>query len=175
MTELSLDLYKALMDGHRTAILLFALTNASGVRIYGEADPAEEYRLIVEPPRADGTYLADGSVTAGADSVDVVGHGGLLVNPGRLRETMTPISTAVLGAYEQTEAGSMTVQLNNAGPPEGRPFTLMEAAENVLGAEGRVILTFPGVLARDALTTFSGTVVKSKITATMCELTMEAA
>lgn len=61
-------------------------------------------------------------------------------------------------SLQQEEAGSLTVELSNAGPPGQKPYSRMEALEGLLGAVGELTLGYPEVEPREWLTRFRGQV-----------------
>lgn len=174
MHDLSLDMWRAAKTAHQKATALFVFQNAHGVRIFGESDPDPELLGLAGPRLADGSWVADGSITAGRDSLQVIGHGGLVLKWGSLRETLVPTESDLLGSLKQSETGAVTLTLNNAAEPFDKQFSLIQATEPLLGAQGKIMLTFPGVPIRDAATRFSGRVTKYVLTSTTCELTLEA-
>lgn len=158
MFSLSQDFHRARRQKGRAPIVLFVLNNALGTRVYSDRYPSGEIVGLVSAALADGTLLADGSATAGLGSLTLLDQGARVLSFGRLRETLTPFKGELLASLEQEETGSISVVLSNAGANGRRPFSRLEALENLLGAEGELRLGFSQVRAREYLTRFRGKV-----------------
>lgn len=163
MFSLSQEFHRARRERNRAPVVLFSLLNAFGMRVYAQRQPRDQQLGLVSPTRGDGVFLADGSRRAGEGSLNLLERGARVLSLGRLRETLTPLGGDLLASLRQEEPGSLTVVLAN-GPAGGqRPFSRLEARENLLGAQGELTIGYPGVLPRDYLRRFRGRVVSYRL------------
>ena len=88
----------------------------------------------------------------------MVDAGARVLSFGRLRERISPTGNGLLAGFKEEEAGRVTVALSNAGGKGARPFSRLEALENLLGAAGELMVGYPGLKAREYFTRFSGRV-----------------
>ncbi len=141
-------------------LLVVALSNAAGTRLYGTSAPPPDAFGWVEPKMADGSGTAGGAVMAGYGTAAVLARRGALRGGGRINETLTPQRGGLAGSLGSQEAGRLTARLSNGMEAEGtRHFSRMAAAENILGAEVLVRAVFPGLTGReDGLDRFRGRV-----------------
>jgi len=174
MFSLSQEFHRARLERNQRPLVLFTLTNAFGARVYSDRLPGDEAAGRVSPPMADGTWLADGGKYAGGDSLNVLDLGARVLSFGRLRETLTPSQGEFLASLLQEEPGSVTVVLANSGPRDMRPFSRLEAQENLLGAAAEISLGYPGLKARDYLKRFQGQVVAYALEADQLTLSLRA-
>ena len=172
MHDLSLDMYQATRRANQAMTVLFVLETAFGAYLFAEKDVDPSLLGIVGRRKADGSWKADGTIKAGADSMPVLGHGGEVHKIGRLLKTLTPIETDLLGAYRQSETSSVTLTLRNAA---GR-ISEIEATQPLNGASGKIMLLYPGLPLSDAVTMFRGRVTSSLVDlgSGKCSLTLNA-
>ena len=163
MFNLSQDFHRARRERNRAPVVLFSLINAFGMRVYARRHPQDEHMGLIKPTRADSLFLADGSRRAGEGALSLLERGARVLSLGRLRETLTPLGGDLLASLRQEEPGSLTVVLSNGPAGEQRPFSRLEALENLLGAVGELTIGYPGVLARDYLRRFKGKVVAYRL------------
>lgn len=174
MFSLSQEFHRARRERNQRPLTLFTLTNAFGARVYSDRLPTDEAAGRVAPPAADGDWLADGGKTAGEGSLNVLDLGARVLSFGRLRETLTPCQGEFLASLKQEEPGSVTVVLANGGPRDQRPFSRLEAQENLLGASAELSLGYPGLKARDYLKRFQGRVVAYQLESDQLILSLQA-
>ena len=172
MFEVSQDFHRARRQRNNRPVVLLALVNAFGLRVYASRRPTSEELGLVAPARANGVFLAGGERLAGQGSLDILERGGRVLSFGRLRQTLSPLSGDLLAGLGQEEAGSITITLSNNG--DARGFSRMEARENLLGAQGEITVGWPGVLARDYLRRFLGRVTAYRLDNSKLTLTLKA-
>ncbi len=174
MFSLSQEFHAARRQKGRAPIVLFVLNNALGTRVYSDRYPTGEIVGLASAAVADGSLLADGSASAGQGSMTLLDQGARVLSFGRLRETLTPFRGELLASLEQEEVGSVSLVLSNAGAAGQRPFSRMEALENLLGAEGELRLGFSRLRGRQYLTRFKGRVIAYRLESERLTLTLRA-
>lgn len=174
MFNLSQSFHAARVQKDRAPIVLFILRNALGARVYSDRHPSGEVLGLVSAVVADGAVLADGSHEAGIGSMTLLESGARVLGFGRLRETLTPFKGELAASLAQEEAGSLSVVLSNAGETGARPFSRMEATENLLGATAELRLGFSEVAGREYLTRFWGRVIAYRLEAERLTLNLRA-
>lgn len=172
MFEISQEFNQARLARGQKPVLLFSLANAFGQRVYASRHPRDAELGLAAPTRADWQFLADGSRLAGQGSLSLLERGARVLSFGRLRETLTAQSGEVLSSLRQEEAGSFGVVLANQGG--SRPFSRLEARENILGAVGELLVGWPEVPARDYLRRFRGRVSAYRLEEDKLTLTLQA-
>ncbi len=174
MFSLSQEFHRARRERNQAPLILFCLTNAHGARFYSDRHPTDAALGLLAARLADGGGLADGGLSAGEGSKNLLDRGARVLSFGRLRETLAPFKGDLLASLKQEEAASLSVQLSNAGAVGQRPFTRLEATENLLGATGEVLLGLPGVKPRDYLRRFRGRVESYRLEADTLTLSLRA-
>lgn len=174
MFELSQAFHRARRRRNRAPVILFTLRNAFGARIYADRRPDEASAGLAAPAAADGLFLADGSRWAGWGSLSLLERSARVLAYGRLRESLTPVRGELWANLQQEEAGALSVELSNSGPAGGRPFSRMEALENLLGAAGELTVGYPEVPPRQWLTRFRGQVTAYRLEAERVTLSLRA-
>ncbi len=174
MFNLSQDFHRARRERNQAPVVLFSLINAFGLRVYAQRHPRDDQLGLIQPTRADGQFLADGGRYAGQGALSLLERGARILSLGRLRETLTPLGGDLLASLRQEEPGSLTVVLANGPAGDTRPFSRLEALENLLGAVGELTIGYPGVLARDYLRRFKGKVVSYRLEAERLTLNLKA-
>lgn len=174
MFSLSQEFHRARRQRDQAPLILFSLVNAFGARVYSDRHPAERDLGLAAAVLADGSALAQGGLFAGRDSRNLLDRGARVLSFGRLRETLTPFSGDLLASLKQEEPASVSVQLSNAGAPGARPFTGLEATENLLGAVGEILVGFAGVKPRDQMRRFRGRVEAYRLEAETLTLSLKA-
>jgi hypothetical protein len=172
--SLSQEFHRARRQRNQAPLLLFSLVNAFGARVYSDRHPAERDLGLAAALLADGTALAAGGLFAGRDSRSLLDRGARVLSFGRLRETLTPFSGDLLASLKQEEPASVSLQLSNAGAPGTRPFTRLEATENLLGAVGEILVSYPGILPREQMRRFRGRVEAYRLEAETLTLSLKA-
>lgn len=174
MYSLSQEFQRARRERNRAPLVLFTLTNAFGARVYSDRHPDEETAGLKAPTRADGLFLADGGRRAGQGSLNLLERGARVLAFGRLRETLSPLRGELLASLGQEEAASLSICLSNGGARGQRPFSRLEALENLLGARGEITVGYAGVPPRDFLDRFQGRVVAYRLEAEQITLSLRA-
>jgi hypothetical protein len=171
MYNLSQAFHRARKERNQRPEIVFVLVTAFGAHVYSDRQPSEKVLRLTSPPRADGTYLADGSITGGIDHLDTIDWGAHALSLGRLRESLSPAGK-LLATFQTKEKGSWQVVLANSGPQGRRRFSRMEAQEQLVGAKGYLTIGYPAVEARDYMQRFEGKVEVYKLEADRLTLTL---
>ncbi len=158
MFSLSQAFHRARRQRNRVPVIIFSLRNAHGLRVFSDRAPSDRSAGILSSTLAGGLFLADGQRLAGLGSQAILERGARVLSFGRLRESLAAQGGQRWASLQQEEAGSLTVELSNAGPPGGKPFSRMEALEGLLGAVGELTLGYPEVEPREWLIRFRGQV-----------------
>ena len=174
MFSLSQEFHRAHNARYVRPVILFALTNAYGLRLYSDKQPDGQGLGLVNPTLASGDFLADGSRGGGSGSRQVVDSGARVLSFGRLREKISPTGNGLLAGFKEEEAGRVTVTLSNSGPEGAKPFSRLEALENLLGAGGELMVGYPGLKARQYFTRFAGKVASYRLESEKLTLTLKA-
>jgi len=174
MLSLSQGFHRARRERNRRPQVWFYLVNAFGARVYGERFPSDQAAGLMAAVRADGTWLADGRRRAGEGSLTLLERGARVLSYGRLRETLTPVRGRLGASLKQEEPGNLTLTLSNAGPKQGRPFSRLEAVENLLGARAWLVVGYPELPVREWLTRFVGRVTAYRLDARRITLSLRA-
>ena len=174
MFELSQAFHRARQRRNQAPTVLLTLVNGFGARVYSNRQPSAEQVGLTAPPVADGTFLADGARQAGGGSLNVLDFGARVLSFGRLRETLNPIKNDLVASLDASEPASVTVVLNNEGAKGARPFSRMEALENILGATAKLTLGYAEILPREYLERFAGRVESYSLEAEKLSLTLRA-
>ena len=147
-------------DSTVAELIVFELINSFGVYAFSDIDPSDEMLGMSGVVYADGSHLADGSFTAGGDSIGLLGSGARVKSFGAIREAANSDPRDLLSAFKKTETPSFTIVLDNAD----NYFGQIAAGQNLLGAKGKVRVGYPDVIAREYLPRFSGTVQSYELT-----------
>ena len=174
MYSLSQDFHRARRDRNQAPVVLFCLSNAFGARLYSDRHPGQAFADRMASVIADGRRKADGGAKAGDGSLPLLERGARVLSFGRLRETLAPLKNEILASLKQEEAGSLSLVLSNSGPKDGRPFSRLEARENLLGAMGELSVGYSEVAPQDFMSRFRGRVVSYTLEAERLTLTLRA-
>ncbi len=174
MFSLSQAFHRARRRRNRVPVVIFSLRNAHGLRVFSDRAPSDRSAGLISPTLANGLFLADGSRLAGLGSQALLERGARVLSFGRLRESLAAQDGQLWTSLRQEEAGSLTVELSNAGPAGRKPFSQMEALEGMLGAVGELTLGYPEVEPREWLTRFRGQVHSYRLEAERVSLGLRA-
>lgn len=174
MYSLSQAFHRARRQRSQAPVVLVSLTNAFGLRVYSDRYPTDATLGLVAVVLANGQALADGTCQAGAGSQPLLERGAKVLSFGRLRETLSPLKGALLASLAQEEAGTLSLVLSNGGAKGQRPFSRLEALENLLGAQAEIRVGYAGLEARDFLRRFAGRVVSYRLEAEQITLSLKA-
>jgi hypothetical protein len=174
MFSLSQEFHRARRDRNQAPVVIFSLINAYGVRLYSDRHPGADFSDLKSPVLADGGRRADGGRKAGEGLWPLLERGARVLSFGRLRETLSPLKNQMLASLKQEEAGSLSLVLSNGGGKGQRPFSRLEARENLLGAQGEISVGYSGLDPRDYLDRFRGRVVSYRLEAEQITLTLRA-
>jgi len=174
MFNLSQQFHRARRDRNQAPVVLFCLTNAFGARLYSDRHPGQAFADQKAAVMADGRQLADGGRKAGQGMTPLLERGARVLSFGRLRETLAPLKGDMLASLKQEEAGSLNLVLSNSGPKGQRPFSRLEARENLLGAQGELSVGYSGVAPQDFMSRFRGRVIAYRLEAEQITLTLRA-
>jgi hypothetical protein len=174
MFSLSQALHRARRDRNQAPVVIFSLINSYGARLYSDRHPGQAFADFKASALADGSLFAGGGKKAGEGLWPLLERGARVLSFGRLRETLSPLRNNMLASLKQEEAGSLTLVLSNGGAKGQRPFSRLEAQENLLGAQGEVAVGYSGVEPGDYLNRFQGRVVSYRLEAEQLTLTLRA-
>lgn len=173
MLDLSQEFIRARAAGVGRRVL-FTLTNAYGVRIYADRLPGDQAVGLKAAAVADGSFLADGGRAAGLGSRQLLERAARVLSFGTLRETLSPASSGLWASLTGSEPASLGVELSNSPIGGARPFSRLEAMENLLGAVGEISLGHAGLAARHYVNRFRGRVTAYRLEASKLTLTLRA-
>jgi len=125
-----------------------------GWRAYAEKTEDTESGYI-----ADGTYLADGSITAGA-GLGLLEREGRLLSWSGFERTIQPRKSDVLSAYNRKQQQSISIMLDNSGGH----FSKLIAKENFIGRPMGVYVGFDGLEINEHLRVFDGQIFETELT-----------
>lgn len=174
MFSLSQPYHRARRVRNQAPVVLFCLSNAFGLRLYCDRHPGQAFADQRASVMADGRLLADGARKAGEGLWPLLERGARVLSFGRLRETLSPLRNELLASLRQEEASSLTLVLSNAGGKGQRPFSRLEAQENLLGAQGELSVGYSGLMPQDFMSRFRGRVVAYRLEAERLTLTLRA-
>ncbi|MFH1034297.1 MAG: hypothetical protein V1806_07295 [Pseudomonadota bacterium] len=174
MFSLSQEFHRARRMRNQAPVVIFSLTNAYGVRLYSDRHPGQAFCDLKSPALADGGRRADGGKKAGQGQLPLLERGARVLSFGRLRETLSPLKNQMLASLKQEEAGSLSLVLSNGGGKGQRPFSRLEAQENLLGALGELSVGYSGLDPQEFLNRFQGRVVSYRLEAEQITLTLRA-
>ncbi len=174
MFSLSQAFHRARRMRNQAPVVLFSLTNSQGLRLYSDRHPGQAFVDLKTPSLADGGLKADGGKKAGQGQLPLLERGARVLSFGRLRETLSPLKNDMLASLKQEEAGSLSLVLSNGGGKGQRPFSRLEAMENLLGAQGELSVGYSGLAPQDFLSRFQGRVISYRLEAERITLSLRA-
>ncbi|MBW1713404.1 MAG: hypothetical protein JRJ59_09690 [Deltaproteobacteria bacterium] len=146
-------------------MVILGLQAPGGRRLYARHTPTQEQTGFKTAVYADGTWLADGSATAGEGSEPLLARRRDAQQFGQVKESLTARSAEPLGILTGSRTSDMEVVLGNELLPNGqRHFSAVAAVEGLVGDWAQVEVTYPGLSPRDALRRFSGRVRRVEVT-----------
>jgi len=109
---------------------------------------------------ADGTYLADGSITAGSASAGVIDKAGKILSLSSFNRTINPKKEGLLLGFTKKQQQHITVVLAN----NDKYFSKMLPKEPFLAKELRYYIGFPDLNFYEHLRVFTGIISEVSIT-----------
>jgi hypothetical protein len=139
-------------------VTFFLIQTNLGYRAYAEKELAFIFDLSGK--LADGTYLADGSITAGIGSQGIIEKSGRVVSVSGFERTIQPTRDNVLLSYQGKQLQHLSVVLDNAD----HYFTRLIAKEPFLGRPLSEYVGFDDLPLGEHLKIFEGTISEIKVT-----------
>ena len=151
MYRISINFHKRLMKGE-VPIPYIVIDTHMGYRAYAEKELTKVFD--VTGYIADGSHLADGSITAGSGSAGVIEKEGRVISFGTFERNLQALKDDILGAYQSKTLQYLSVDLDNSDgkfaqliasePFIGRPLNIMLASKH---CHNQIILNcFPVLL-----------------------------
>mgnify|MGYP001601220670 CR=1 FL=1 len=136
----------------RRAVVIFALSNANGVRYLSRRRiPEEMLAASGYVALADGTYAADGSILAGAGAEENLGSHDWVLDGGSYQEGRF-LGLNPLDLFQRNELSTLALALSNEPDGDGHPrMTRILATEPILNARLDVRAGFEGHTLADVL------------------------
>jgi len=152
-------------------VVIFLFTTKHGVRLWSGMTPNEGLAGETgEIHRADGTWLADGSIMAGFGSLSVIASESRVLDWGEMRESLIPFEESLSASLGMSERTQYRIVVDNSDGEIAR----IAAMENVLNAEGEVRIGFAELGGDDFLTRFRGRVMSYKLEGVQATLELQA-
>ena len=142
-------MHNRLMRGEQPTIYVVIDTHL-GYRAYSAKEMTAVFDVLGF--LADGSHLADGSITAGSASAGVLEKSARLLDPGSFERTISPKKDDVLAAYQGKQQQHISVQLDNAD----NYFSRLTAKEPFIGRTLRIYVGFEDEPQADHLRPFTG-------------------
>jgi hypothetical protein len=121
-----------------------------GYRAYAEKELTTGFDKLAAI--ADGTYLADGTIIAGSDSVGVIDKSARVLSFSSFERTIQPQKSDVLTAYSGKQLQHISIELNNTD----RYFSRLIPKEPFLGRPVNVYVGFEADPQGEHLSIFRG-------------------
>lgn len=132
-----------------------------GYRAYAEKELKGIFDILGH--LADGTYLADGSHTAGSESAGVLEKEGRVISFGSFERLLQSMEEDILGAYQSKTLQHMSVELDNT---DGYLAKLI-ASEPFIGRPLKYYVGFEDDSQSDHLSFFTGVITEMTVMPTM--------
>jgi hypothetical protein len=136
-----------------------------GFRAYAEKELADVFGS--DAYRADGTYTAGGSITAGSASSGVLEKAARVVRFGSFERSLQGLKEDIMGSYQSKTLQHVSVGLDNS---DGK-FARLIASEPFIGRPLAYYVGFPELPQSTHLKTFSGIITEMRV---MDTVTIEA-
>lgn len=168
MRPRSLNFATAQADPRSVPLIVVAVTTAAGVRVFCASGMTDDEVWAELGALADGTYVADGSLTAGAQLLPVIAIQPIVLSYGAMRDTGSILPTILLRGQRAREVGNMEIALRNDDDTCGK----MLSQDLLLGGTLTVATGFRGLRRDQFVTRFAGVV--QEILLTKEQLTIRA-
>ncbi len=164
MYRIPINFHKRLMRGELPISYILIQTHM-GYRAYA----AKELKGIFDilGYLADGSHLADGSITAGSVGAGVLEKEGRVISFGSFERLLQPMKSDILGSYQSKVLQHMSVQIDNA---DGK-FARLIASEPFIGRPLKYYVGFETDSQSEHLNFFSGVITEMTV---MPAMTIEA-
>lgn len=166
MLAVAQNFYERAMDIYATPFKLLILTTVMGQYAISDVAPGDEMITLAGIKIADGSYLADGSATAGAGTMPLLGAGDWVIKWGTISEQFAGLSGVLLGSVRRDRLTEYSVTLDNH---EGL-FSRIKAEQRLVGSTLELRLGYGGLAGHEWITRFTGRVYKAKVSRTDCVL-----
>lgn len=154
-SRMSFNFHRLLQQG-KTPVPYILIQTPLGWRCYAEKELGEYFE--VGGAVADGTYAADGSITAGS-AMALLEKSARVHSFGSFNRTIAPVKRDVLAALTTKQQQSMTVVLKN----EGNYFARLLPKEPFLLRPFRFYFGFEALPFADHLQRFTGKVAQVRV------------
>jgi len=152
------------MRGEVPIPYLLILTHL-GYRAYAEKEPSNVFDAAAAI--ADGTFLADGTITAGGSSVGVIDKGARVLGFPAFERTIQPVKDDVLTALGGKQLQHISISMDNAD----RYFSRIIPGEPFLGRALNIYVGFEADPQNEHLSVFRGIITELSL---MPVMTIEA-
>jgi hypothetical protein len=132
-----------------------------GYRAYAEKELKGVFSLLGYI--ADGSYLADGSITAGSASAGIIEKSGRVLNFGSFERTLQSKKDDVLAAYSGKQIQHISMNMDNSD----RYFSQLIAKEPFIGRPIKCYVGFENDSQSEHLSIFSGIISEMSVLPTL--------
>jgi len=160
MYRTSINFHNRLMRGE-VPISYIVIETHMGYRAYAEKELVSAFD--VAGYIADGTHLADGSITAGSAGAGVIEKSARVISFGSFERSLQSQKEDVLASYQSKTLQSMSIEMDNA---DGM-FAKLIASEPFIGRPLKYYVGFESLSQSDHLKIFSGIVTEMTVLKTM--------
>lgn len=164
MYRTTIGFHNRLMQG-KVPVPYIVIRTGHGYRAYAEKELVGVFDTAGYI--ADGTYSADGTITAGALSAGVLEKSARVISFGAFNRSLQPINSDILGGYQSKALQSLAVELENSD----RHFSRLIAADPFIGMQIKYYVGFEDLPQSEHIKIFSGII--NEITL-MPKMTIEA-
>ena len=156
MYRTSINFHKRLMRGEIPVPYIIIATHM-GYRAYAEKELTKVFDLLGYI--ADGTYLADSSITAGSISAGIIEKSARVVSFGSFERNLQSLKDDVLGSYQSKTLQFLSVDLDNSDAY----FAKLMAKEPFIGRMLSYYLGFEEDPQSEHLELFSGIITEMNV------------
>ena len=156
MYRTSINFHNRLMRGE-VPISYIVIETHMGYRAYAEKELGAVFDVLGYI--ADGTYLADGSITAGDVGAGVIEKSARVISFGSFERSLQSQKEDVLGSYQSKTLQSMSIEMDNA---DGM-FAKLIASEPFIGRPLKYYVGFEALSQSDHLKVFSGIITEMTV------------
>lgn len=144
--------------------------NAFGRRVWSDQAITDEMLALGQPALADGTWTADGSITAGSGSGGILAYGPRVRRFGAPRGSLSGNARDPLSGLSEEEISSLIMVLDDTDKEMRR----IACVENLVGGPMIISLGYKNMESRDFLARFSGTAWRASFQNNECTLELRA-
>jgi len=155
MYRSTIDFHDRIMRGEEPVPYALIQT-LMGWRAYAESVVGAVLSVYI----ADGTYDADGSITAGSANLGLMEREGRLLSWSGFERTIQPRKSDVLSAYNRKQQQSISIMLDNSD----NHFSKLVAKEYFLGRPMSIYVGFDALPIAEHLRVFNGQIFETELT-----------